>query len=100
MDEGVYFGAYSEGIQAVDVEDVELCHEWGSVGSGWEVEEESDDLLLGSVKWLEVGFSCVVRSPNRDVSDEVGVYVAVVEILHIDDGEEFVGVSETVYGWL
>jgi hypothetical protein len=70
------------------------------VGSGWEVEDESDDLLLGSVKWLEVGRARVVRSPNRDVSDEVGVYVGVVELLHSVDGEEFVGVPETVDGWL
>jgi hypothetical protein len=59
VDERVYFGAESEGVEVVDVEDVELQHDGGGVCSGREVDEEPDDFLMDCVEWLEVGFAFV-----------------------------------------
>ena len=35
VDEGVCFCCYSKGVEVDDVEDVEFCHEWLCVCSGW-----------------------------------------------------------------
>ena len=50
------------------------------MGSWWFIVDKSDDFLLHSNEWLDVSVVCVVCSPNGDGSDEVGVYVGVVEI--------------------
>ncbi len=66
----------------------------------WFVGNESDDFLLGSEERLEVGFAVVIRAPDGDAGDEVRIDVGVVLFFHGGDWEEFVGISETVDGWL
>ena len=82
VDEWVYFGANSQRVEVVDVEDVEFLHDRGGVGSVGEVNDKSDDFLLDFIERMEVGFSVVGRSPDGDAVDKVGVDVAVVLLFH------------------
>lgn len=65
----------------------------------WEVHYESDDLFLGSDQWLYICCIGPLRPPDGDLTDEVGVCLAVVELFHDVGWEELVCVSETVDGW-
>ena len=82
VDEWVYFGAHSQRVEVVDVEDVEFLHDRGGVGSVGKVDDESDDFLVDFVERMEVGFAGFGRSPDGDAVDEVGVDVAVVLFFH------------------
>lgn len=50
--------------------------------AGGKVLDEPDGSLLRFDEWLDVGFTGVVCSPDADITDEVGVDVAVVELGH------------------
>ena len=80
MMKGVSFTADPENVEIGQVEDLELVHEWFAVGSCWYVFDESDDLFLCSNECLHVGFVLMLCSPDGDCSDEVRVYVRVVDL--------------------
>ena len=61
------------------------------------VEEEADDSFVDAVEREEVGFFGVVRSPDGDAVDEMGVCKGVVEADEYVCGKEFVDVFEGVY---
>ena len=82
VDEWVHFCAYSEDVEVGDVEDMELGHDGLGVTAGWCIADEADYFLLCFDEWLKVGFAGIVRSPDGDVADEVGVDVGVVELCH------------------
>jgi hypothetical protein len=100
MNEWMQFGAYSEGVEVGEAEDLELGHERLCVRARGAFCKESDDFLLDSDEWLHVGFLWFVSSPDGDVADEMWVDVAVVELDHGFCWEQFVGVSEALDGWL
>ena len=52
VDERMHFRTYSESVEAVDVQDIELFHEWSGVCSKGNVFDESYDLFLDSDWWM------------------------------------------------
>ena len=74
--------ADSVGVEVLDVQDFELCHEWFGVGPWREVLDEAYYTLLCSDQWSEVGAIGVVCAPDGDLANEVGEHLAVVELSH------------------
>ena len=56
-------------VQVEDVEKFELSHDGFCVCLGWKVLDESDDLFVDDVQWLDVCFLGVGCAPDGDVAD-------------------------------
>lgn len=92
--------ADAEDVEVSEVEDSESGHDWCSVCFWGSIDQKPDNSFVGSDQRLE-SLSCgFLGTPNRDGSDEVGVDVSVVELLHYVEGENFVCVSEGSECWL
>jgi len=65
-------------VEVIDVEDLELAHEWLGVGARREVKEEADDAFLGSDEGLDIMGLVLCCTPDQDFSDQVGEDLGVV----------------------
>ena len=77
-----------------EVEDFELGHEGACMCSGSGFAYESDDAFVCSDEWLYICFAWVIRSPDRDVADQMWIYVLVVLVGHSLSRQDFFCISE------
>ena len=65
VDEGPDLCAYAQDVEACEAVESVFLHDWCCVCSWWFVCYESDDLLLCSDEWLEVGALGVGGAPDE-----------------------------------